>query len=147
MWRSKKFILTAVLTLAALVAILGGVAIAQADDESAGTVEDNQSTLIEKVAEIYQANTGTAIDAQALENAFVQAREEIRTEARNQFLDKLVEEGTITQEEADQWQAWLDARPDIPSLGNGDGMMRFGGMHRSGMGGGFGFRSGGGWSD
>ncbi len=148
MWQRKKFILTGALVLAAVVATLGGVALAQADDESAGLVEDTQTALIEKVAEIYQANTGTAIDAQELENAFAQAREEIMTETRDQFLDKLVEEGKITQEEADQWKAWLDARPDIPSLGDEGGMM-FGGMHngKGGIGGGFGLKFGGCLSD
>jgi hypothetical protein len=111
MWRNKKLILIEVLVVVMLIATVGIVAVARADDEN--TNQDHTSSLMEKVAEIYQANTGTVIDAEELENAFTQARQEIRTENRYQFLDKLVDMGKITQEQADEFKAWLEARPDI----------------------------------
>ena len=66
----------------------------------------------------------------------------MRQEAMANRLEELVEEGVMTQEEADQYKEWCDARPDVP-LQNKFGSMRFqsgfrghGGMHGHG---GFGF--------
>lgn len=172
MWQNKTFLTIGVLTAVTLTAILGGVAIAQADDESSTTTQCNETSLMEKVASIYESNTGTTLDPQELENAFVQAREEIRAERRYQCLDELVEQGKITQEQADQWKAWLetkpevltnefkewlDARPDIPVPGNKGGMMFggrmngsvmcFGGMQHGGNSEGLGLKSRICWSD
>jgi hypothetical protein len=148
MWRSKKFIITGVLVIIVLAAALGGVAIAQANDETTTTTtaktDDIKSTLLDKVASIYQANTGTAIDPAELEKAFTQAMQEMRSANLDSYLQKLVDNGTITQEQADQWKTWLDARPDIPSLSGGNrGGMMFRGMQK----GGFGLRFNNCWSD
>ena len=149
MWRNKKLIIIELLVVVVLAAVLGIAAVAHADDEDAN--QNNTTSFIDKVAEIYQAKTGTALDTQALEDAFVQAHQEIRTEARNEALQKLVEEGKITQEQADEFKAWLDARPDIPGLfgqNNEHGMMfSMGRNHEGGMMGGFGLRSHDCWSD
>ena len=150
MWRSKKFIIVAVLTVLVLGTTLGGVAIAQADDENTNTTETaNASSFLEKVAEIYQANTGVAIDPEALQQAITEARQALRDEALNNYLDELVADGTITQAQADEFKAWLDAkpslpidefqewwnaRPDLPGIlgGNdGSGVGPFGRMHRA----------------
>ena len=167
MWRNKKLIIFEVLAVVVLVASLGIAAAARADDENNNEVENNTTSLMEKVAEIYEANTGTAIDAEELENAFTQACQEIRTEFRYQFLDKLVELGKITQEQADEFKAWLEARPDIftdefqewldsrPDIfgifgdNNGGGIMFFGGRHQGqvGISGGFGLRLHDCWSE
>jgi len=149
MWRNKKIIIIEVLVVVMLIATVGVVAVARADDETAGQDQNITSGLMEKTAEIYEQNTGTAIDSEELGSAFVQARQEIRTENRYHFLDKLVELGKITQEQADEFEAWLEARPDIltdefqqwlesrPDIlgmfghnGNGGGMMFFGNRHQ-----------------
>jgi uncharacterized membrane protein len=146
MWRSKKFIFIGVIVIAiVLTGTLGGVAIAQANDDSANQAQTAENTLMEKVAEIYQANTGTTIDVQQLKKAFEQAGQEIRSEARDNFLQKLVDEGKITQEQSDQFKAWLEAKPDIPSLLGqaGCGGMRFFGAMHNGKGE-FSFKFGGG---
>ncbi|MBN1160810.1 MAG: DUF2680 domain-containing protein [Dehalococcoidales bacterium] len=161
MWQNKKLIIIEVLVVVLLVATLGIVAVARADDENTEQNQTCTSSLMEKVAEIYEANTGTAIDAEALENAFLQAREQIRTQNRYQFLDKLVEMGKITQEQADEFEAWLEAKPNIftdefqqwmqsrPDImgmfgnnGNGGGMMSSGNRHQGqiGIGKGLGLR-------
>jgi hypothetical protein len=144
MWRSKKFILIGLLTVVVLAGMLGGIAAAQANDDNSTKALANNTTLLEKVAEIYQQNTGVAIDSTELQKAFDQAKTEIATDVRDEFLQKLVDEGKITQEQADQFKVWLDSRPDIPSLFGSDncsGVMPFGGMHRGmgKMGGNFGF--------
>jgi hypothetical protein len=146
LWRSKKFLIP-VISVIVIGATLGGVAIANADDENSGNqtqvIKDN---LLDKVAEIYEQNTGTAIDSAELQKAFTEARQAIQDEALDNFLKKLVTDGKITQEQADQYKTWLDARPafpteefktwmesrpDIPGLFGGrfpGGMMPFDGM-------------------
>ena len=109
MSKRKKLLLTIVASVVVIGGILGGTAVAFADDEDV----DQEQTLLERVAEIYEANTGTTIDADQLETAVQQAREERQLEARDAMFDKLIEEGMLTQEEADEYKAWLDARPDI----------------------------------
>jgi protein-disulfide isomerase-like protein with CxxC motif len=107
-------------------------------------------TLLARVAAIL------GIDQQTVENAFAQAQRETQEEALDNWLKKLVDEGKITQAQADEykqwWQSrpdmsqyqqqlkeWQEARPNIPELGPGPG---FGGRgFRGGMdwGGGRGF--------
>ena len=136
MWRSKKFIIIAILTVVVLGAILGGYAIAQADDQN-NNQSDNQtpnnfSTMLDKVAAIYQQNTGVAIDSQELSKAFTQAQKEIRDEALDTYLNSLVEKGKITQDQAKQYKDWLNSKPDVPFdpgfKGGPRGFGKFGGM-------------------
>jgi hypothetical protein len=96
------------------------------------TVETRQEALLDRVCQIYQQNTGVAIDPQQLKNAFTQAQGEMQGEALQSRLEKLVNEGKITQAEADQYLQWWQSRPNIelPGLGGygrGGGMMWGGG--------------------
>jgi len=113
MWRSKKFLLATALSVVVLLGSIGGVALAQT-----GTGDDSQPTaqheaLLDKVCAIYEENTGTAINSEELEKAFTQAQDEMQDEALNSYLQGLVDEGKITQEEADQYKAWLESKPEI----------------------------------
>lgn len=158
MWRSKKFIFTALLTVVVLGGILGGFAVARADDEDTSQPQQGDVNLLGKVAEIYEKNTGVAIDSQELQKAFTEARTAMATDARNQFLQNLVDEGKITQEQLDEFEKWLESRPNFPTdeykewmesrpnfpylfgPGNRGGEKPFGGMFRGfdkGFGGGF----------
>jgi LPS O-antigen subunit length determinant protein (WzzB/FepE family) len=115
MWRSKKFIIIAVLIVLVVGVTLGSVAIAQADDEDTSTTQTaNVSSFLEKVAEIYQTNTGVAIDPAELQQAMTEATQTLRDEALDNYLQKLVGEEKITQEQADDFKAWLDAKPSLP---------------------------------
>ena len=106
MWRSKKFIIIGVLTTILLVGTISGIALAQTDN-----VTDTQpKTLLSRVADIL------GIDQQTVEDAFTQARTEMQDEALDNYLKSLVDEGTITQEEADQYKAWRQSMPDIGPL-------------------------------
>jgi polyhydroxyalkanoate synthesis regulator phasin len=92
---------------------IGGVALAQT-----GTGDDNQpeakyGVLLDKVCKIYQEKTGVAIDQAALQDAFTQSQSEMQNEALDNYLKNLVDQGKITQEQADQYKAWLKARPDM----------------------------------
>jgi len=128
MWQSKKLIIIGVVGALLLAGSIGGIAFAQAGND------DGPGALLDKVCEIYQQKTGATIDQQALKDAFTQAREEMRPkapqdrpaapqdrpemgpEAMKDRLQSLVDDGKITQEQADQYKAWLDAKPDTASF-------------------------------
>ena len=106
MWRSKKFIIIAVLVALLAAGSTVGVILAQ-DDGSSNTL-----TIWERAAAILGQN-GTGVTAEQLESAFTQAHQEMRDEAVDSRLDDLVASGKITQEQADQFKTWLDQKPDL----------------------------------
>jgi len=114
MWRSKKFIVVAVLAAVILSGTIGGVVLATNGDEI------EPEALLDRVCEIYQENTGVAIDQEALKDAFAQAQSEMQIEALETRLQSLVEEGEITQAQADEYLDWWQAKPDV-SFGFGFG--------------------------
>jgi Na+-transporting NADH:ubiquinone oxidoreductase subunit NqrC len=114
MWKTRKFIIVAVLIAVVLVATVAGVAMAQ-DGQGAGP----RQTMLTRVAQIL------GIDQAKLEAAFKQALSEQKetlkqkgTAALDQGLDKLVQDKKITQAQADAFKAWLKSKPaDIPNIG------------------------------
>jgi hypothetical protein len=133
MWWSKKFIIIAVLAAVALVGSISGIVLAQSGNGDNSQPKAQYQALLDKVCAIYEKNTGTAIDSGELQKAFDQARSEMRDEALNTYLQGLVDKGKITQEQADQYKAWLKSKPnvDIPFAPGfpGHGMHRgFGGF-------------------
>ena len=135
MLKTKKGILLMVLVVGVLLAgsVAGVVAFAQTGSNSGNQTTSQQDTLLDKVALIYQKNTGVTLDTQQLKDAFAQAQSEMRDEALQNWLNNLVTEGKITQEEADAYLNWWKAKPDtqIPGdFGPGlRGMMGRGGGH------------------
>ncbi len=101
MWKSKKFILIALLAVIVLVGSTVGVVFAQTENGD----ESQPKTLLGRVAEILD------IDQQKLEDAFAQARSEMRDEALDSRLQNLVDQGLITQDEANQYKEWWQSRP------------------------------------
>ena len=123
MKRRKKLIVGVVLAAVLLFGSLGGVALADdGDDSQPGALF---GALWEKVTAIYEQKTGDTLDQEALKEAFADARAEMRAEAMQNRLQNLVEEGTITQEQADEYLDWQKARPDVPF---GPGFRGMGGM-------------------
>jgi hypothetical protein len=87
MWRNKKWLIIGLLVLIVLGGTLGGIAIAQANTTNSGTANTTAlNTLMEKIATIYQQNTGVAIDPQQLAKAFSQAQQEMRDTALDNYL-------------------------------------------------------------
>ena len=129
MWRRKKFIMVAVLAAVVLVGSIGGVVLA-ADNGEDSQPEAKCGAWLDRVREIYEQNTGVVIDQEALEDAIAQARSEMHTEALQIRLQSLVDQGKITQEQADEYLKWQEARPDVPA---GFGFKGHGGFR--GMGG------------
>jgi len=135
MSRSKKFAVVALLAAVLLVGSIGGVAFAQTGNGDDGQPKARCGDLLDKVCEIYEQNTGVTIDQEALKDAFSQAQSEMRPQAmKNRFemrpealqnrpemgpeamqnhLQNLVDEGKITQEQADALQEWWEVRPDV----------------------------------
>ena len=103
MWKRKKFIIPLVAAVA-LTGILAGSALAQEGDE-VGLPPGGM--LIERLAE------KLGIEQSELETAFAEVRSEMRDEARSSRLEALVEQGRLTQEEADQFEEWWQARPEM----------------------------------
>ncbi len=135
MFKTKKGILIMVLAVCIVLAgsIAGVVVFAQSGSDSQNQATNQEDALLAKVAQIYQTNTGVTLDTQQLKTAFAQAQSEMRNEALQNWLNKLVEEGKLTQAEADAYLNWWNARPDTsltrdfgPGMG---GMMLRGGDH------------------
>jgi hypothetical protein len=134
MSKKKKIILGALLSTAAIVGITSGVAFAQDGSEPEVNAEERHDALLERIAEIYEANTGDAINPEALKDAFIEARDEMIAEALQNRLDRAVEEGVLTQKEADELKEWIESRPDVPLPIGPRFRGRFGGRGCSGPG-------------
>ncbi len=117
MKRSKKLIIIIATVASVLALTLSGVAFAQTGDEGGSQAQDSHGALLDKVCEIYEENTGVALNPEELQNAFAQAGAELRDDAIESRLQNLVEEGKITQEEADQYLEWWQSKPDTASPG------------------------------
>jgi len=114
MRRSKKFIIITVTVAAVLAGCLAGVVFANPENGDNNQPESKCGALLDRVCEIYQENTGVAIDPQQLKDAFVQAQDEMELNALESRLQSLVDQGRITQEEADQYLEWWESKPDVP---------------------------------
>ncbi|MEE8362512.1 MAG: hypothetical protein V3S18_00415 [Dehalococcoidia bacterium] len=101
--------------------VIAGAVIADADTPASGPLGD----IRDRVAQIL------GIERSDLDDAYDQARDEIRDEKQDARLADLVEDGVITQEQADEIRAWQDARPDAldgiqPQPKHQRGVMPFG---------------------
>jgi len=102
-----------VLTLALVVALLltmGTTAMVMAEGEEEETTppleEAGENGLLERVADIL------GIDEEDLIDAFKQARQEMCEDAFTSHINQAVEEGLITQGQADEILGWWSQRPD-----------------------------------
>ena len=130
MWRSKKFIIVAVLAAVMLAGTISGVVVA-ADNGDDSKPEARYEALLNRVCEIYQEKTGVTIDQEALKDAFAQAQSEMQTEALENYLQSLVEQDKITQAQADEYLEWWQAKPDVSfgfGFGGRGGFRGMGGM-------------------
>jgi hypothetical protein len=94
--------------LGATAGLIGALAIAGAAFAQEGPTDGNPGDSIkDRVAEIL------GIDRESLDSAMSTAREEYREARHDERLAALVEAGTITQEQADEIDAWRDARPEV----------------------------------
>ena len=107
---------------------VGVVLAADNADEDTSPPEAQQMALLDRVYAIYKDNTGITIDPQALQDAFAEARSEMQDEAMQNRLQDLVDQGEITQEQADDYLEWWQSRPDVAAGFGFCGHGRFRGM-------------------
>lgn len=129
----KKWLVIPAL-MVALVGLMGGAALAQTEDPDGNSPV---KSLVARVAEKLGLSEAT------VQNALDESRQEMQDEMIDRKLDRLVENGALTREEADDYGNWLDARPDTgPAMGafGGSEGRRHGRMHggRGGPRGGYG---------
>lgn len=120
MWHNKKVLIGAALAVTMVAVTITGAVYAQAAGQPAAA----GNSLMTRVATIL------GIPQQTLENAFAQARTDMQNEAQAARLKALVDQGKLTQAQADQYAAWLKAKPNLPAssgLAGGPGMKGPGG--------------------
>ena len=103
-----------------------GVVAAQDTGEGENTAEAENlapKTILGRVAAVL------GLDEATVEDAFQQARKDQKTEAYRDKLDRQVENGRITSEEAEEQFVWFQSRP-----GSLAGSFRQGGRQRPGFG-------------
>ena len=102
---------------------------------SASDVTDNQTSphdiFVSKVAD------KLGLDTDTVATAMKEARQEMMDEALAERLQEAVDEGRITQEQADQISEWMKSRPEaLDELGGfgpgGEGGGRMMGLHERG---------------
>ena len=119
MWKDKKFtILASVLAAILVIGASAGIVLAQNGDDGAGPhdgmLPGPEDSILPRVAQIL------GIDQQKLVEAFQQARAEYREQHPprqpnlEQRLEEAVQEGKLTQQQADEVKAWLAKRPANP---------------------------------
>jgi hypothetical protein len=126
--RKRKWFIPVVVASVLLIGGITGGMVAAANNSSNNTTAGNQTqaadqyqALLDRACAIYEENTGVAIDSKQLKDALDQAQGELQDKALETRLQNLVDEGKITQQEADNYLEWWQSRPDIalplPGLG------------------------------
>lgn len=122
MWHSKKFIIPIVVAAVLLLIFgtLGGVALAQTSTTADNTTPGK--TLLGRMATIL------GIDQTKVEDAYSQASKEMQQDRLDTYLNNLVTQGKITQQQADEYKQWIQSKPDVPLNGGIGGFGKFGRM-------------------
>ncbi len=124
----KKYMKVGLIAIAAITALsFGFTAIASAQSTEGGVTgnEGPGQMFVGKLADILGMEEGQVSDAMQ------QARRETREECQQHRLQNALDEGLITDAEAEQIQEWWDSRPEaMQQLGQGGG---FGHHMRGGL--------------
>jgi hypothetical protein len=125
MKKNKKWVIVSLVATVLLLAIgLVGGATYAASGTTAGTIAGK--SLEARVATIL------GIDQTKVEAAFTQAQKDMQNEALASQLKSMVDSGKMTQTQADQYKAWIQSKPVLPSESGLDGNFGFGGMRGPG---------------
>jgi hypothetical protein len=124
----KKYMKVGLIALAAVTALSFGFTAIAAAQSTDGVVTDKEGPgqmFVGKLADILGLDEGQVSDA------VQQARQEMREECQQQRLQNAIDEGLITDAEAEQIEEWWDSRPEaMQKLGAGGG---FGHQMRDGL--------------
>jgi hypothetical protein len=121
MRRTKKWVLIGILVavIVLITGLVGVIAVNAQTPSPSTTASSPQKNFADRVAKIL------GLDEAQVENAFIQAEKEIRDEALTNRLNSLVQQGKMTQDQADQYQQWWESRPDVPAPLGPQGHMEF----------------------
>ncbi|PKB71339.1 MAG: hypothetical protein BZY87_05650 [SAR202 cluster bacterium Io17-Chloro-G6] len=115
----RKWLMIPLVTGILAAGITGATVLAHNED---GEQESPKTKVATKLAEILGLDDQTVIDA------LQEATQEVHSERIQHRLDDMVEAGRLTQEQADAYLEWYEARPEGPNLfRKGHRMFRFGG--------------------
>ena len=99
----KTFVITTLILAMILLGVFGGLAAAERGDQ--GKTDRSANIFTARMAEIL------GIEQARVEQAFKQAILETRDERANRHLERLVETGKLTQEQADSKLEWIKDNP------------------------------------
>lgn len=102
MWHDKKFliIIGLVVVLIAAVGTIGGIFLAR--QNNVAQISEARDDAFRRVTIVLPENRSATNWQEAMDN----------------YLQRLIDEGKITQDEANQFKTWWEAKPDIPGLFN-----------------------------
>ena len=104
----RRWLAIPIVTGLLAVELTGATALAHNDD---GENETPRETVAAKVAEILGIE-----DEQVVRDALQQATQEVKLDRLEHRLDHMVEAGVLSQDQADEYLAWYEARPEGPNL-------------------------------
>lgn len=114
----KRWFLVALMVSVLAIGVTGATVFAQSSDGNGG---GGVKGLVSRVAQIL------GLDDQQVQDAFDQARMEMRDDAIRTKLDRQVEAGRLTQEQADEYYDWYQDMPEgIDGLFGGRGFGKSG---------------------
>ncbi len=130
---TKRWLFVTLLVAVLAAGIAGGAVLANGDGTEGNSPMES---FVSRVATIL------GLEDAVVQDAFQQAARETRSEALQRKLDRLVDQGRLTLEQADEYKEWYQSRPEGPALGRSFGNRRhgffggrmFGGRGRHGMG-------------
>ena len=106
----RKRTLVAALAVGLLaLALIGGAVLAQTSDEDDDKAGKSFAARVAEILDLEEADVEAAME---------QARADMLDEQLDAHIDRLVERGVLTEEQAEEYRTWLDDRPDdLPQLG------------------------------
>jgi len=105
----RKYMKYGIISIVAIIALgvgITAVVSAESPEGEAGSAGGPRQIFLSKVADIL------GLDEEQLADAFLQAQQEMRDEAQEQRLQTAIEEGLITEQEAEQIREWWNSRPE-----------------------------------
>ncbi len=122
----KRGILAALLVGVLALAAIGGTIFAQTATPSGTPQPNNGSSGSSPQNTIYQDFISKlasilGVNQQTVQNAVQQAAKQVQDDRMQQRLNQMVQNGQITQAQANQYLQWYESRPSFAGLGSGLG--------------------------
>lgn len=110
----RRILLPAAAAMVAIAIFTGGAVMAQENGTGETGVVSSFASRVAAILNLSEAD---------VQNALEQAQTEMRNEATRSRLDSMVEQGRLTQAQADEYYDWLQSRPEgVPGFeGRGHG--------------------------